>query len=64
MYRLFSQTNTTGRPHTTARLRASWKAPMLVVPSPKKATATWPLPLICADQAAPLATHKWAPMMA
>ncbi len=64
MYRLFSQTNTVGSFHTAAKLSASWKAPMLVVPSPKKATATWPLPRICADQAAPLAMHRWAPMMA
>ncbi len=37
---------------------------MLVVPSPKKHTATWSVPRICADQAAPLATGRWAPTMA
>ena len=46
MYQLFSQTNTTGSRHTAARFTASWNAPMLVVPSPKKHTVTWPLPRI------------------
>ena len=64
MYRLFSQTNTTGRFQTLAMFSASWNAPMFVVPSPKNATATWSVPRICADQAAPLAMHRWAPMMA
>ena len=39
MYRLFSHTKITGSFHTTAKFSASWKAPMLVVPSPKKHTA-------------------------
>ncbi len=64
MYRLFSQTNTTGRFQTAAKLSASWNAPMLVVPSPKKHTVTWSVPRIWADQAVPLAMHRWAPMMA
>jgi hypothetical protein len=64
MYRLFSQTNSTGSFHTAARLRASWKAPMLVAPSPKKATATWLVPRSLADQAAPQAIGRWAPTMA
>ena len=64
MYWLFSHTNTTGRRHTAAALSASWKAPMFVVPSPKKHTATWPLPRSWADQAAPAAMGRWAPTMA
>ncbi len=42
MYWLFSQTNTTGAFQTAAMFSASWNAPMFVVPSPKKQTATWP----------------------
>src|SRR5258708_21706009 len=61
MYRLFSQMNSTGRDQTAAMLSASWKAPMLVAPSPKKATATWPDPLSLADQAAPAASRRCAP---
>src|SRR5712692_6536717 len=64
MYRLFSQMNSTGSAHTAARLSASWKAPMLVAPSPKNATATWLLPRSLADQAAPAAMGRWAPTMA
>ena len=37
---MFSQTKTTGSFHTTAKFSASWKAPILVVPSPKKQTET------------------------
>ena len=37
---------------------------MLVVPSPKKQTATWSVPRYCADHAAPLAIVRCAPMMA
>src|SRR5258708_3237275 len=61
MYRLFSQMNSTGSDQTAALLSASWKAPMLVAPSPKKATATWPDPLSLADQAAPAASRRCAP---
>src|SRR3972149_5747044 len=61
---LFSHTNTTGNRHAAARLTASWKAPMLVVPSPKKHTDTWPVPLSCAAQAAPAAIGRCAPTMA
>ena len=64
MYWLFSQMNTTGSAHTAARLSASWKAPMLVAPSPKKQTVTWPVPRYCADHAAPLAITSWAPTIA
>ena len=64
MYRLFSQTNTTGSFQTTARLRASWKAPMFVAPSPKKQTATWPDRRYWADHAAPAAIGRWAPTIA
>jgi hypothetical protein len=42
MYRLFSQTKTTGSFQTAARFTASWKAPMFVVPSPKKQAVTLP----------------------
>ena len=34
---LFSQTNTAGTRQSCARLSDSWKVPMLVAPSPKKA---------------------------
>jgi hypothetical protein len=64
MYRLFSQTKTAGSFQTAAMLMASWKAPMLVVPSPKKATATWRVPRYWADQAAPMAMGMCAPTMA
>ena len=40
MYRLFSHTKIVGSWYTAAKLSASWKAPMFVAPSPKKATAT------------------------
>lgn len=63
MYRLFSHTNTTGSFHTAARFSASWKAPMLVVPSPKKQTAAWQVPRYWADQAALVAIGRCAPMM-
>src|ERR1700751_2303196 len=61
MYKLFSQTNSTGSDHTAARLSASWNAPMLVAPSPKNATATWPEPRSLADQAAPAAIGRGEP---
>ena len=64
MYRLFSQTNTTGSFQITAKLSASWKAPMLVVPSPKKHTAACSVPRYCALHAAPLAMVRCAPMIA
>src|SRR5215470_6582203 len=56
--------NSTGRDHTTAMLSASWKAPILVAPSPKNATATWPVPRSLADQAAPAASGRCAPTIA
>src|SRR5437870_7515404 len=64
MYMLFSQTKRTGSFHTAARLSASWKAPMLVAPSPKNAQATCFVPRYCADQAAPAAIGRCAPTMA
>src|SRR6266487_2482259 len=64
MYRLFSQTNSVGSDQTADRFRASWNAPILVAPSPKNATATWPLPRSLADQAAPAAMGRCAPTMA
>ena len=64
MYWLFSHTNTTGAFQTAAMLSASWNAPMFVVPSPKKQTATWPDLRYCADQAAPRAIGRWAPTIA
>ena len=33
----------------------SWNAPCFEAPSPKNESATWPLPAICAAQAAPAA---------
>ncbi len=47
-----------------AMLSASWNAPMFVVPSPKKQTATWPDLRYWADQAAPSAIGRWAPTIA
>src|ERR1039457_4351194 len=64
MYRLFSQTKITGSFQTAAKLSASWKAPILVVPSPKKQTDTSLAPLYCARHAAPHAMGRCAPMMA
>ena len=64
MYQLFSQTKTTGSRHTAARFTASWNAPMLVAPSPKKHTVTWPVRRILAAQASPQATGRCAPTMA
>ena len=64
MYWLFSQTNTTGGFQTAAMLSASWNAPMFVVPSPKKQTATWPDLRYCADHAAPSAIGRCAPTIA
>ena len=64
MYWLFSHTNTTGAFQTAAMLSASWNAPMFVVPSPKKQTATWPDLRYCADHAAPSAIGRWAPTIA
>ena len=39
-YLLFSQTKTTGSFQIAARLTASWNAPSLVAPSPKKQATT------------------------
>src|SRR5580700_11084118 len=64
MYRLFSQTKITGSFHTAAKFSASWNAPILVVPSPKKHTETSFAPLYWARQAAPQAIGRCAPMMA
>ncbi len=58
MYWLFSHTKITGSFQTTAVLSASWNAPMLVVPSPKKQTATCSVPRYWADQAAPAAIGR------
>ena len=46
-YPLFWHRKTTGSSHTAARLAASWKAPMLVAPSPNEATVTRPVALAC-----------------
>ena len=64
MYWLFSQTNTAGSRHTAARLTASWKAPMFVVPSPKKQTVIPPSPRIRLAQAMPTAVGMCPPTMA
>ena len=64
MYQLFSHTNTTGSRHTAARLTASWNAPMLVVPSPKKHAVTCPVRRIMAAQASPQAIGRCAPTIA
>src|ERR1700733_4913729 len=54
----------TGNFHTTAKLSASWNAPILVVPSPKKQTATSVPPRYCARQADPQAIGRGAPTIA
>ena len=64
MYQLFSQTKTTGSRHTAARFTASWNAPMLVVPSPKKHTVTASVRRILAAQASPQAIGRCAPTIA
>jgi hypothetical protein len=64
MYWLFSQMKMTGSFQTAARFSASWKAPMLVAPSPRKQTVTCLVPRCWADQADPLAMTSWAPMIA
>ena len=45
-YLLFSQTKTTGSFQIAARFTASWKAPSLAAPSPKKHATTWSSPRI------------------
>src|ERR1700742_3121062 len=61
---LFSQTRTTGRFQIAARLTASWKAPGLPAPSPKKATATRPCFRCLLDIPAPTASGRLAPTIA
>ena len=63
-YRLFSQTKTTGSFHTAARFIDSWKAPMLVAPSPNQVMETCPVPRSRALMPAPTATGRPAPTMA
>src|SRR5437764_6930524 len=46
-----------------ARLRLSWKVPWLAAPSPKKQTATPPVPSVLAVSAAPQARGKPPPTM-
>ena len=46
---------TTGSFHVAARFIASWAAPWPAAPSPKKATAAWPVPRNVAVRAAPQA---------
>ena len=62
-YWLFSQTNTTGKACTEAKLRASWNGPLLMPPSPKKHTATCPEPRRRADSPAPAAMPNPPPTM-
>ena len=64
MYWLFSHTNRTGSRQTAARFTASWNAPMLVAPSPKKQTVTCPVLRILPAQASPQAIGRCAPTMA
>ena len=63
-YRLFVMMNTTGASQIAAMLRASWKVPMFVAPSPKNDRATFGLPCIWNATAAPTAIGKPAPTMA
>ena len=53
-----------GRFHTAAMLRPSWKAPMLVAPSPKRLNATPSVFLVANCRAAPTVTGMPAPTMA
>ena len=62
-YWLFWQTNTTGSFHTAAMFRASWKAPMLLAPSPKLTTVTRSVPSSWAASARPLAIGMPPPTM-
>ena len=63
-YWLFSQTNTTGSSQSAARFSASWNAPSLAAPSPKKQTATLPAAAAAAGPgAAPTAIGMPPPTM-
>jgi hypothetical protein len=50
-YWLFSQCSTTGRSHTEARFTASWNAPVLTAPSPKKREDDLPGPALLGGKA-------------
>ena len=54
----------TGSFQIAAKFNASWNAPILVVPSPKKHTVTSSWPLYWARSAAPQAIGRCAPMIA
>src|SRR3989304_10030053 len=54
-YRLFSQTNMTGKLFREAKLRHSVKEPCSAPPSPKRATATLSFPFILKARAEPTA---------
>ena len=62
-YWLFSQMKTRGSFHTEARLSDSWKTPWFAAPSPKKATATRPVPSSRAARPAPVERGIAAPTM-
>src|SRR4030095_10231999 len=62
-YWLFSHRKMTGSFHTAARLIDSWKAPSLLAPSPKKATATRSVPCSLLPRAAPTAVGMDDPRM-
>ena len=62
-YWLFWQTNTTGRFHTEAMLSDSWKAPMLVAPSPKLQMVTRPSRWSCEARPRPVAMGMPPPTM-
>ena len=61
--RLFSQSRIKGSFQIAERFATSWKAPWLAAPSPKKQSATWPLPRSLAESAAPPAMPKPPPTM-
>ena len=62
-YWLFWQTNTTGRFHTEAMFSDSWKAPMLVAPSPKLQMVTRLSPFSAEARPSPVATGMPPPTM-
>jgi hypothetical protein len=55
--------NTTGSFHRAASDMASWAAPWLTAPSPKKQRVTLPSPLYLEAKAVPVASGRWPPTM-
>ena len=62
-YRLFSQTKMTGSFQSEAKFTASWNAPVLAAPSPKKQTTHWSVLRIFMDNPTPVASGMPEPTM-